>query len=170
MPEVPSWRNLKALENFLYFWVDRVTQQEIEDVGFGKGLAYKNELLLPNPAGTLKTYRPYVRPYLCFSLANIYWTFNVPGTVQNPGDKRWKRHGSCPLRSKGKGLLAKGGGLTGETEQEKRNCFAEVHYEVDLAVSVYFAKGKMSIFGWITRCCSFGTQSFLSAAVSVSLH
>ncbi len=44
MPEVLSRRNLKALENFLYFWVDKVIQQETEDVGFGKGLAYKNEL------------------------------------------------------------------------------------------------------------------------------
>lgn len=39
MPEVLSRGNLKAPENFFYFWVDRVTQQEIEDVGIGKGLS-----------------------------------------------------------------------------------------------------------------------------------
>lgn len=44
MPKVLSWRKLKASENFLYFWVDRVTQQEIEDVRIGKVLAYTNEL------------------------------------------------------------------------------------------------------------------------------
>lgn len=95
----------------------------------------------------------------------------MPGTVQNPGDKKWKGHGSCPLRSKGKGLLAKGGGLTGEAEQEKRNCFAEVRYVVDLAVSVCFAKGKMSFFfHCIARRSSFGTQIFLSAARECFMH
>lgn len=44
MPEVLSWGNLKAPENFSYLWVDRVTQQEVEDFGIGKGLAHKNEL------------------------------------------------------------------------------------------------------------------------------
>lgn len=85
MPEVLSWGNLKAPENFCYLWVDRVTQQEIEDVGIGKSLAHKNELFYysTQQAGKLKTNRPYVRPYLCFNLANIYWTFNVPSTVQN---------------------------------------------------------------------------------------
>lgn len=75
----------------------------------------------------------------------------MPGAILNFDDIKVNKHESCPLRNKSKGLLAKGVGHIRRTEQ-KRDCSAQVHYAAVLVVSLYFAKGKMSICGWIARC------------------
>lgn len=134
-------REFKGTREFLMFLHWQIDQLEVEDVGIGKGLTYKNKLFYyPTQQADWKLIghmydlisvsvsSPLIEPLMCQLLLKtlVIW--------------RWKRYRVCPLRSKGQGLLAKGAGHTGRIEQ-KRSA-AQVHCIADLIASIYYSLGK----------------------------